>query len=390
MALVPDNVVSDWYSRQSLVFRNFAYLFQNPLWQRPVPQGFSLCPYWWSAVFSLLVFRPLVYLTLGVSGLVKVCGLTKAIRFTDSFASRFIGGCDVPVMPTIAGLCVLTMVSILVLGIGLAVYAYYTAGILSMLFLPVLLTATFLITDNYAREHRYDPNRCKVEVYTRIIAVLCVGLSALLHPAATYTAFISWPAELVASIWFVITYCGGCVWDWVAGAARWSWSILPWVLLYGGILALWGWVALQLGTTSSAPSATTSGTVSAAERKRRLRQLANVADGQSSPSASWWLRLFGRCGDLLDAYLDAPIWNADEVYWTLQGYLSQRRREAEAAEEAARAKRAAQCKAATDGLLTVLKPVIAVLKQLNILRSYLWQLVKARKQGACPYLTFHD
>jgi hypothetical protein len=56
--LVPENIVKKWYLTDSWVYKNFAYLFQNPLWNKRIPQGRSVCPYFWSALFSLLVLHP--------------------------------------------------------------------------------------------------------------------------------------------------------------------------------------------------------------------------------------------------------------------------------------------------------------------------------------------
>lgn len=41
------------------MYKNFAYLFQNPLWDKHIPNGFSVCPYFWLNLFSFFIFRPL-------------------------------------------------------------------------------------------------------------------------------------------------------------------------------------------------------------------------------------------------------------------------------------------------------------------------------------------
>lgn len=56
--LVKKSIVERWYRTDSWVYKNFAYLFQNPLWSKRIPQGFSVCPYFWLNLFSLFIFRP--------------------------------------------------------------------------------------------------------------------------------------------------------------------------------------------------------------------------------------------------------------------------------------------------------------------------------------------
>ena len=57
--LIKRSIVEKWYQRDSWVYKNFAYLFQNPLWDKSIPNGFSVCPYFWMNLFSFFIFRPL-------------------------------------------------------------------------------------------------------------------------------------------------------------------------------------------------------------------------------------------------------------------------------------------------------------------------------------------
>ncbi len=315
MALVPDNIVSAWYSRQSLVYRNFAYLFQNPLWQTRVPQGFSLCPYWWSAVFSILIFRPLVYITLGVAKIVALLRLGAVVRFTDRIAKAILSSeMDAPLLPTIAATAMACMAAICVTGGYYAVVAYIEAGILSSLILPVLLLVTLIVTTNYAGS-RGDLDRCPVEVYARIIAILCVVLSVVLHPAATYQALVSWPLGAVGSAFHGVAFAFGVVRGWLWGVAKWVGLFLPWVLGLSLALGAYGWFAIRFMSKPIVPSRVE--TVSAAERRRRLKELADVfnySDGLgSSTSTKWWECLLNRYLDSLEAYLMAPNWDPHAV-----------------------------------------------------------------------------
>ena len=66
MGLVPSNITKKWYypdpvTGHSAVYKNFIYLFRNPLWNKKrLPTGFPECMLFWASMFSLLLFRPCV------------------------------------------------------------------------------------------------------------------------------------------------------------------------------------------------------------------------------------------------------------------------------------------------------------------------------------------
>lgn len=62
--LVKESRVKQWYRPSHPIYKNFAYLFKNELWDNPVPKGFTVCPYFWMSMASLLLFRPFVMLFL--------------------------------------------------------------------------------------------------------------------------------------------------------------------------------------------------------------------------------------------------------------------------------------------------------------------------------------
>jgi hypothetical protein len=77
--IVKKSIVEQWYVKTHPVYKNFAYLFQNPLWNRAVPTGFSVCPYFWLSLFSLTVFRPFVHLSRLIVPRLK--GMGKGVYF---------------------------------------------------------------------------------------------------------------------------------------------------------------------------------------------------------------------------------------------------------------------------------------------------------------------
>ena len=58
--LVKKSIVENWYQHNSWVYKNFALLFQNSMWNKKIPSGFSVCPYFWMSMFSLIILQPFV------------------------------------------------------------------------------------------------------------------------------------------------------------------------------------------------------------------------------------------------------------------------------------------------------------------------------------------
>ena len=68
MPLVPDSWVDEWFQKDNFIYRNYAYLYNNPLWEKRMPSGASLCPYFWMAMFSFLFFKPVFVPAMRVVG----------------------------------------------------------------------------------------------------------------------------------------------------------------------------------------------------------------------------------------------------------------------------------------------------------------------------------
>jgi len=88
--LVKQSIVENWYQTDSWVYKNFAYLFQNPLWSNRIPSGFSVCPYFWLSLFSLLIFRLFFVVPLKYFFIPIVKALGKPGRVVDEFLYNFI------------------------------------------------------------------------------------------------------------------------------------------------------------------------------------------------------------------------------------------------------------------------------------------------------------
>lgn len=81
-------VVERGFDRSSSMYKSFKYLFVNPFWTKRVPNGFSVCPFFWLSLVGLM-FRLLTPAILGFNAFCKVVanvcggGLLKASRWMN-------------------------------------------------------------------------------------------------------------------------------------------------------------------------------------------------------------------------------------------------------------------------------------------------------------------
>jgi hypothetical protein len=81
--LVSEKIVNRWYQKDHFIYQNFAYLYKNPLWDKEIPNGFSVCPYFWSAMLLSPIFRtmlvwPIIYL---IKPMLKITGISYLDKF---------------------------------------------------------------------------------------------------------------------------------------------------------------------------------------------------------------------------------------------------------------------------------------------------------------------
>jgi hypothetical protein len=113
--LVKRSIVEQWYKTNSWVYKNFSYLFQNPLWDVNIPKGFSVCPYFWLSIFSILIFKPFVmFLTRIVAPLGRMIG--SPLKAADKFIitqlkNRIIGLKESYNSPPLPGLAIVVLAS---------------------------------------------------------------------------------------------------------------------------------------------------------------------------------------------------------------------------------------------------------------------------------------
>lgn len=218
MPLVSLNTVNRWYKKDSWVYKNFTYLFKNPLWDKTVPSGFSLCPYFWLALFALTLFRVFVYAILGVRLLSKPFG--SLLEKTDGFFRRaFNCQVDVPAVPTLVCTVLvgafLGIVWVLFEGASIIYHSYAASETLSAIILPIGLLIVAIPCWMYYAETKDLQDRCRVEYYLRIATIFAV-VAALYFQYDNFIEVAKFPFQL---LWAMLVV----VWDFIVQIPGWIW-----------------------------------------------------------------------------------------------------------------------------------------------------------------------
>ncbi len=93
---------------------------------------------------------------------------------------------------------------------------------------------------------------------------------------------------------------------------------------------------------------------------------------------------------LLDRWLSGDKWSVVEAYAQCNAEIRAKADAQYATERLRQEAWDARCNQLSSAVAAMVAPFIAVLKQVRIACSYGWALVKAQKQGACPFLRFQD
>jgi hypothetical protein len=241
MALVSEECLNEWRMRNSWVYINFAYLFSNKLWKLRVPGGFSACPYFWVAMFSMLIFKPVLEpILLGLGKLIKLMLHVGGAPFMwwDKFMYKLVNGEKTYLPPTGGGILVTFFVGIALAAFGIFVLLIYTfykslAAIgpeWTALFWWVTVNIGCMIpTVTYIVKRKYADDRCKVEWYNLICFIISTIVLACLYSEMFKTG--------VFNIGHAIMFVLGGIW--------WLIKLVGWVI---GVIAVfighYGWIAL--------------------------------------------------------------------------------------------------------------------------------------------------
>jgi len=195
MALVSDEIIGEWFKKNSWVYRGFSYWFKNPFWDKKIPNGFSLCPYFWVAISAWLFFIPFTPVFM-LFGHIKKYIKKKANQFAKALIIPLIKGtgqyakeheCATNVtkkIVKITGLVFLGALGLFCLRAGTAGYLTYihsSQGLTFIFWLVMSCFATFIPCLIYLSNNSSNENRCKVEVYMLAWIVLAILATCVLQ-----------------------------------------------------------------------------------------------------------------------------------------------------------------------------------------------------------------
>lgn len=243
--LVSEETVLKWYHSDHFIYKNFAFLFSNGLYQNDVPKGFSVCPFFWMSMFSLFLYRPILYPILWTT--TKLIQKFAIIGRADAYLRRIWNFQNGSVSPLLVILGVIFGCGLLLWGSIILFGAYVTSMYFSLPIYHVLiwntlfglcLTAGCAIWDD---KHPYS--KCQPKYYIWTWALLTViGLASfmpneLLHVCIGtikgILGFIGWG---LSKIGYFISWCFSGAHNTVtSNGVLLSWMV-PAMLVYGGVV----------------------------------------------------------------------------------------------------------------------------------------------------------
>lgn len=401
MALVPTATYEAWFQRTSPVYKSFAYLWSNPLWQKRVPNGFSLCPFAWASLFSLLVFRPLVYLTLGLRWAATTLRLNAFVRWTDRQVLKVVNDEeDGPFMlPTALAALVVALIAVALSLWGSLAWEAYTGGILTLwLALWASLMTGFVCVIHWENT-KGNRDRCRSEIYLRTVVGVSVLATALLHTRAFVDTFVGGPIWLVStvvgSIWVGICWTASGLFTCIKWTLLGALSGLPYALITLIVMAVLGGIGYYLaGRVEPSEGAVPKVRLTKGEIDANVTLLLRAF--WSRTDYSHWsgdsIRSLIRANPaamelvlsrvLVDYLSEVPTELLHELVAQGRAVFDER--------DQRQAKRSELCKRFTAALARAWSPVAAIGRQCKVAASYAWALVKARKSQSCPYVVFKD
>jgi len=421
-------IIQEWYYTDSWVYRSFVYAYQNQLWNRTPPKGRSVCVYFWSAILSMILLRPLIGILLFIKWALgkKVRGWLAPLDNQVHRLFVYLGWrrsqedpmpgfsmavaafwfvCSIVLFPSVMGI-----VSIVqgLLGIGAAVgEPLQSLGGLPQLLIPLGLTTVLIASAIKASIHEDDPDRCQVEWYSRFATVLSIALMAFLRPH---------------ELGYILSMTGGALLWFLAFVGKYVF-VVPVLWIVHGVVSIYRW--FFLGNNGAVWAAALAAlfvlsflasyrlTTFQPEEKKKEPSLGDKLDSlienlywslfgfythvynddgtcvRITPSKNSWTRflsskLIAKLTDYLLGPADADSYSklvADlRAEWAAE---TQRRL-------VAQAKRDAACKRITSVLAKLFLPIAWTFKQSRIFFHLLVEIGKAKKSGVCPYLEFKE
>lgn len=495
--LVKKSIVESWYKRSSLVRKNFTYLFQNPLWNKRVPEGFIVCPYFWLSMFSLLIFRPffvapIVYVVLP---LMKPFG--KPASILDEFLYKIVCtiglgskhnynkgmGYALGLIAALLGACAIALLAFL----GIGIYHFYLfASLTTMGTFMFWSCASFAGMFGVVGLHKsITKTECKTLYYMFVWLPLFFIASAIFVPHEAATSLLNFVqgiggliAYVATSVWSGICFLGYWIGFglWIAIKYFFTWAPIP-----AFYLPWWGYLLIL-----SAIGLTADRLFCSVDKYRERKTLAVNPEKVYARFRNAWLTtcvnvilsepywkkgsgIENICGDkcltaaaeayrhelflqtfeqmwktdlnslqLKYPFIDRKAWaeiekeddginekfkilkyhlrniaempdfsqrkfvstltdvieNNAGVQTLAAQYRARKEEEAKKKEERANAWSHQMCLQVTGGISSTVKSIgrgfVWLFKQSWTFLAYLWMLIKAKKQGACPYFRFTD
>jgi hypothetical protein len=391
MPLVSMNTVHRWYRKDSWVYKNFAYLFSNQIWDTSVPNGFSLCPYFWLALFSMTLFRVFVGFVLLARILFKPFG--KLLERTDDFFGNIVSVRG-PGAPTVFGLLLFTMIGLLLFMLSFIGYKVFTeyseANALPALLIPIGMIISFTVSAIYIDTHS-EKDRCKVEYYHYLIMFIGTALGVCLMP----TEFKEVIVGISGGMWEAVCFLSTKIWSGITYFGAWLW----WTLAMGVVLGIVGLIVDRIYMASDLYSR------AAADKKERedyeqkihrtvvkvaysICEISYLCDDYNALSDE--IKKSKVAMNIVYDFVDKNTTITDEFVLRVLDVLKNEREAANKKKSKSSQKRNELCHKFSALAEYTFKKITWVFMELWTFVCLLCSLIKAKKQGVCPYLKFTD
>ena len=253
--LVSEELADKMYSKSGFLYKNFTFLFQNAFWHKPVPGGFTICPFFWlsllAVLFRVLINAPVEYavkpaykvLKSGLKflftllGKVTCGGANKVDRFLDNILQKF-GSDETPVgLPTtmffggVALLYLVSKLSVIVFAFLSALIATGLPGfIIPIVAVPLLVVGLIVSAVIKTKSHKCCDNHF---MYPLMFLVILSAVTAFFVPATF--------GLIASSIWLLISSFCGFIAFIVMGFLGGIW----WVIETIGMAFMLAWPTIQ-------------------------------------------------------------------------------------------------------------------------------------------------
>lgn len=289
--LVDEKIVKEWYRKDSWMFRQFSFLFQNPLWTKKIPNGFSVCPYFWFSMAAFFLLRPFCWVMTHVGApILKACG--SRFQVADKYVITFWEWVlsylawifqNEPVKKTFkenlseqqappgAGLVVTVIIGamgfllgyLLLIG-GTGLVLLWQTSMAGKIGVVAIITAIAILfgTNIYNERNKYNSARCNVSVWWLVWVIGIVLATMILLPSAYVAAgkgvwhglSVAFSAVVYAVgvalkyiaiwLWIAVVFLAKCIWAIVSycpGSIPIPWWAYPAAFVYfgGKLLASW-------------------------------------------------------------------------------------------------------------------------------------------------------